>query len=193
MMDVQLAAGGSEPELHVHPTAAVEDGAVVGPGTRIWHFAHVRAGAVVGARCTLGKDVFVDAGAEVGDDCKLQNGVSVYAGVHLGDAVFVGPHAVFTNDRTPRAVSPGWTVTETRVHEGASIGANATVVCGHDIGAFAMVAAGAVVTHEVAPHELVMGNPARHAGWVCRCGEVVSRADEPPASFDCGLHGAAAS
>jgi acetyltransferase-like isoleucine patch superfamily enzyme len=171
-----------------HPTAVVEHGARVGAGTKIWHFAHVRAGAAVGTGCTIGKDVYVDAGATVGDRCKLQNGVSVYSGVTLEDEVFVGPNAVFTNDLRPRATSPSWQVVPTVVRAGASIGANATIVCGTEIGSFAMVAAGAVVTHDVADHELVMGNPARRAGWVCRCGEVSSRSQETPATFECDQH-----
>lgn len=172
----------------VHAAALVEEGASVGQGTRIWHFAHVRSGAAVGARCTIGMGVFVDAGATIGNDCKVQNGVSVYRGVTLEDEVFVGPNAVFTNDLHPRAFSPGWEVVPTLVRRGASIGANATVICGTEIGTFAMVAAGAVVTRSVAGHELVMGNPARHAGWVCRCGEVCSRDGEPPARFECERH-----
>lgn len=171
-----------------HPAALVEDGATIGDGTKIWHFAHVRAGATVGARCTIGKGVFVDAGAVIGNDCKVQNGVSVYDGVTLEDEVFVGPDAVFTNDRRPRAVASGWEVVPTLVRRGASVGANATVVCGTEIGTFAMVAAGAVVTRSVADHQLVMGNPARHAGWVCRCGEVCGRDAEPPARFECERH-----
>ena len=159
----------------VHDSALVEAGALVGPGTSIWHHAHVRTGASVGARCNLGKNVFVDAGAVIGDGSKVQNNVSVYAGVTLEEDVLVGPSAVFTNDRFPRASSGDWTVVETTVRRGASIGANATIVCGVEIGAWAMVAAGAVVTHDVADHELVGGNPARRMGWVCACGQVLAR------------------
>jgi UDP-2-acetamido-3-amino-2,3-dideoxy-glucuronate N-acetyltransferase len=171
-----------------HSTAVVEDGASVGDGTRIWHFAHVRQGATIGTDCSIGKDVFVDSGAIVGDRCKVQNGVSVYSGVTLENEVFVGPNAVFTNDLRPRAVSPNWEIVPTTVRTGASIGANATVVCGNEIGRYAMVAAGAVVTHDVADHELVIGNPARHAGWVCRCGTICSRDLEVPAIFECNEH-----
>jgi UDP-2-acetamido-3-amino-2,3-dideoxy-glucuronate N-acetyltransferase len=166
----------------------VEDGAQIGEDTRIWHFAHVRDGSSIGARCTIGKDVFVDAGAVIGDDCKVQNGVSVYSGVTLCDRVFVGPAAVFTNDLRPRAKSTDWQLVATLVRAGASIGANATIVCGNTIGEAAMVAAGAVVTRDVEDHELVMGNPARHAGWVCDCGQVVSRETARPAAFSCELH-----
>ena len=172
----------------VHPTAVVEDGAVLGEGTRVWHQAHVRSGARVGAHCVLGKNVFVDAAAVVGDRCKIQNNVSVYSGVELADEVFVGPSAVFTNDRLPRAVNPDWEIVATRVERGASVGANATVVCGVTIGAAAMVAAGAVVTRSVAPHQLVAGNPARPAGWVCRCGRIVSRDSARPVALNCERH-----
>ncbi|MFZ4811691.1 MAG: acyltransferase [Ilumatobacteraceae bacterium] len=154
----------------VHPTAVVESEATLGDGTSVWHHAHVRDGALVGASCTLGKNVFVDGGARVGDRVKIQNNVSVYTGVTLEDDVFVGPSAVFTNDLHPRAFATTWHVTATVVRRGASIGANATIVCGVEIGSFAMVAAGSVVTRDVEPHRLVMGNPARPRGWVCTCG-----------------------
>ncbi|MGR6965885.1 acyltransferase [Geodermatophilus sp. URMC 61] len=171
-----------------HETAVIEDGAQVGAGTRVWHHAHVRDGAVVGSGCVLGKNVFVDAGAVVGDRCKIQNNVSVYTGVVLGSDVFVGPSAVFTNDLRPRASAGEWTITPTTVHDGASIGANATIVCGTVLGRAAMVAAGAVVTRDVEPHQLVLGNPARPAGWVCECGEVVSRGVTPPEDLRCSAH-----
>ncbi|MEZ0345180.1 MAG: acyltransferase [Infirmifilum sp.] len=157
-------------EFYAHPTAVIEDGAQIGEGTRIWHFAHVRSGAVVGRECNIGKDVYIDAGAVVGNRVKIQNGVSVYKGVVIEDDVFVGPYAVFTNDKYPRAFSKDWEVVPTRIKRGASIGANATVVCGVTIGEFAMIAAGSVVTKDVPPHGLVMGNPARLVGFVCYCG-----------------------
>jgi dTDP-4-amino-4,6-dideoxygalactose transaminase/acetyltransferase-like isoleucine patch superfamily enzyme len=171
--------------LYVHPTALVESGAAAGDGTAIWHHSHIRQGAVVGAGCTLGKNVFVDEGVIVGNRVKIQNNVSVYRGVELGDEVFIGPSAVFTNDLRPRATSSDWRLRSTRVHRGASIGANATVVCGIEIGECAMVGAGAVVTTSVLPHQLVTGNPARHHAWVCACGEVTSRAAQPPADSRC--------
>ena len=166
--------------VHVHPTAIVEEGARLGPGTRVWHHAHVREDALVGAGCVLGKNVYVDAGVVIGDRVKIQNNVSVYSGVELADEVFVGPSAVFTNDRVPRARSGQWTMSRTRVGRGASIGANATLVAGVDVGDWAMVAAGAVVIRPVAAHELVGGNPARRLGWVCRCGEERVRPGEAP-------------
>lgn len=172
----------------VHDTAMVEDGAVIGAGTSVWHQAHIRSGATVGAGCVLGKNVFIDAGAVIGDGCKIQNNVSVYSGVTLADHVFVGPSAVFTNDLRPRAANAEWTITPTRVGAGASIGANATIVCGNDIAGNAMIAAGSVVTRPVAAHQLVAGNPARHLGWVCRCGQIVSRAKAAPADLRCAAH-----
>jgi UDP-2-acetamido-3-amino-2,3-dideoxy-glucuronate N-acetyltransferase len=183
---------GHEPTpAFAHETAIIESGAIIGTGTKVWHHAHVRAGARIGADCVLGKNVFVDAGAQIGDRCKIQNNVSVFSGVELADEVFVGPSATFTNDRSPRAANPNWTITPTRVAQGASIGANATIVCGNDIASYAMIAAGSVVTHPVEPHQLVAGNPARHLGWVCECGTVISRAQAAPADLRCDEHGGA--
>jgi acetyltransferase-like isoleucine patch superfamily enzyme len=167
-------------------TAIVEPGAQIGEGTRIWHHAHVRAGATIGSFTSLGKNVFIDAEVKIGSRVKVQNNVSVYRGVTIGDDVFLGPSCVFTNDRYPRATGTDWQVVTTLVQQGASVGANATIVCGVTLGKWAAIAAGAVVTHDVAEHQLVVGSPARPAGWVCRCGRVVSRAATPPPSFDCG-------
>ena len=169
----------------VHPTATIEPGALVGQGTAIWHHSQVRRGAVIGSDCTLGKNVFVDEGVLIGDRVKIQNNVSVYKGVELADEVFVGPSAVFTNDLRPRAVAPDWQLTPTRLAQGASVGANATIVCGTEIGAHGMVGAGAVVTASVRPHQVVVGNPARHHGWACACGVVLSRAGDQPAELRC--------
>ena len=174
-----------EADVYIHPSAFVEDGASIGSGTRVWHHGHVRSGSRVGAGCVLGKNVFVDAGAVVGDRCKVQNNVSVYHGVVLGDDVFVGPAATFTNDLVPRAFNTEWVVSETHVGNGASVGANATIVCGNDLGDYSMVAAGATVTKSVESHQLVAGIPARHLGWVCRCGVVVSRETERPDDLEC--------
>jgi UDP-2-acetamido-3-amino-2,3-dideoxy-glucuronate N-acetyltransferase len=168
-----------------HPTSVVEEGARIGAGTQIWHHAHIRKDALVGESCVLGKNVYVDAGAVIGDRTKIQNNVSVYAGVELGNDVFVGPSAVFTNDRVPRAFNADWRISTTVVGQGASVGANATIVCGNSLGDYCMVAAGSTVTRSVAPYELVAGNPARHLGWVCICGTVVSRAAHPPEDFLC--------
>lgn len=173
------------PAYFSHPSAIVEDGAEIGEGTRVWHHGHIRTGARIGHDCVLGKNVFVDAGATIGDRCKVQNNVSVYSGVHIGNDVFVGPSATLTNDLVPRAFNTEWKITETRIHDGASIGANATIVCGNVIGQYGMVAAGATVTHDVAPHQLVAGTPARHLGWVCRCGAVITRDSKTPSDMRC--------
>jgi UDP-2-acetamido-3-amino-2,3-dideoxy-glucuronate N-acetyltransferase len=156
-----------------HPTAVIDAGATIGEGTKIWHFCHVMAGARVGAGCVLGQNVFVADGAVVGDRCRVQNNVSIYDGVVLGDEVFVGPSAVFTNVKTPRAaVSRKGAYQPTRVGRGATIGANATIVCEVEIGEFAFVGAGAVVTRDVAAHAVVTGVPARRTGWSCVCGDL---------------------
>ena len=170
-----------DPSARIDASAIVEDGATVGAETKVWHHAHIRSGASIGSRCVLGKNVFVDAEASIGDRVKIQNNVSVYSGVTVGDGVFVGPGVVFTNDLYPRADSDDWAIVRTRVEEGASLGANSTIVCGITIGRFATVAAGSVVTRSIADHRLVRGNPARLAGWMCRCGR---RALEPAETDD---------
>lgn len=177
----------------IHPTAVVEDGAIIGDGTRVWHFAHVRAKARIGRSCNLGKSVFIDAGVSIGDNVKIQNFVSVYHGVTVEDDVFIGPSATFTNDLYPRAFI--WSedrLVPTRVCRGASIGANATIVCGVTIGEYAMIGAGSVVTGDVPAFALVYGSPAEHRGYVCRCGhrlvEAVSR-DDHGTVFRCGSCG----
>ena len=158
----------------VHPTAVVDAKARVGAGTRIWHFCHVMTGARIGARCVLGQNVFVGAAVAIGEGTKIQNNVSVYEGVRIGRRCFVGPSAVFTNVKTPRAeVERKGRYTPTVVHDGATIGANATVVCGTTIGRYAVVGAGSVVTRDVPEHTLVYGVPARVHGWACRCGAVL--------------------
>jgi UDP-2-acetamido-3-amino-2,3-dideoxy-glucuronate N-acetyltransferase len=155
----------------VHPTAIIDDGATIGAST-IWHFSHVMADARIGDGCTLGQNVFVGRGVQIGARCKIQNDVSVFDGVTLEDDVFVGPGAVFTNVRNPRAeVDRRHRFDETRVRSGATIGANATIVCGTTIGRYAFIGAGSVVTTDVADHALVVGNPARAIGWMCVCGE----------------------
>jgi len=164
-----------DPSPFIHPTAIVEQDAVIGAQTRIWHHAHVRVGANIGPDSVLGKNVFVDAGVAIGAGCHVQNNVSIFAGITLEDRVFVGPSAVFTNDRTPRAGGEAWDIIPTLVCEGASIGANATILCGLVIGRYATVAAGAVVTHGIEPHGLVAGVPARQIGWVCPAGHVMSK------------------
>lgn len=160
-------------EYFVHESAFVDEGAKVGRNSRIWHFSHVMAGAEIGEECTLGQNVFVAKGVRIGRGCKIQNNVSLYEGVTLEDYVFVGPSAVFTNVRTPRAAFPrnrSEDYLKTVVRRGATIGANATIVCGVTIGEWAFVAAGAVVTKDVPPYALVAGVPARVVGYACECG-----------------------
>jgi len=171
--------------VQTHRTAIVEDQSTVGAGTRIWHHAHVRSGARIGQDCNVGKNVYIDSGVRIGSRVKIQNNVSVYRGVSICDDVFIGPSVVFTNDLRPRARSTGWSVMPTLVKTGASIGANATILCGIEIGENAMVAAGAVVTRTVHPYELVVGNPATRHGWVCACGVVLSRCQARPTSITC--------
>jgi len=165
----------------VHPTAVVDEGAVLGADTKIWHFCHVSAGARIGARCVLGQNVYVARTAVLGDDVHVQNNVSLYDGVVLAARVFVGPSAVFTNVTRPRSGTPRKNRYETtQVGPDATIGANATVVCGRTIGEGAFVAAGAVVSRDVPAFALVAGVPARRIGWSCRCGERL------PESLGCG-------
>lgn len=159
-----------------HPSAHVSPNAEIGDGARIWINVQVREGAVIGAGCILSKDVYVDHDVRIGRGSKVQNGVSVYNGVTIGEDVFVGPNVTFTNDRVPRAFNSEWTVTPTVLQDGCSIGANATLVCGITIGAFAMVGAGSVVTRDVEPYTLVLGNPARPIARIDRAGNKVGAA-----------------
>lgn len=171
---------------YVHPTAVVDDGAVLGDGTKVWHFVHVSAGARVGRGCVLGQNVFVGAGVVVGDGVRVQNNVSIYAGVTVEDDAFLGPSCVFTNVNEPRAfIARKDEFRPTRVGRGATVGANATIVCGHDLGPYCLVGAGAVVTRDVPAHALMLGVPARRAGWVCRCGRRLPEGAEPTCG-DCG-------
>jgi UDP-2-acetamido-3-amino-2,3-dideoxy-glucuronate N-acetyltransferase len=154
-----------------HETAVVDQPAQIGDGTRIWHFSHIMAGARIGARCVLGQNVFVAARAVIGDGCKIQNNVSLYDDVILAEDVFIAPSVVFTNVINPRAfIERKNEYRTTKIGRGASIGANATVVCGNQIGEYAFIGAGAVVTKDIPSFGLVMGVPGRVVGWICRCG-----------------------
>ena len=162
----------------IHPTAIVEQpDTYVGADTQIWQWVHVRAGAHIGERCSIGQGCYVGGKVRIGHGCRIQNNVSLYDGVLLDDDVFLGPSCVFTNVKHPRAhVARKDAFLRTRVGRGATIGANATIVCGVEIGAYAMIGAGAVVTHDVPAHALVVGTPARRVGWACRCGETLPEA-----------------
>jgi len=158
----------------IYDTACVE--VPLSRTTTVWRYAHISKGATIGERCTVGEGVHIGPLVVVGNGCKLQNGAQLFEGVTLEDDVFIGPHAVFTNIEFPRAhVSRRTQFRTTRVCKGASIGANATIICGLTIGSYALIGAGSVVTHDVKPHEVVVGNPARHHGWCCTCGELLFR------------------
>ncbi|OPY49917.1 MAG: UDP-N-acetylglucosamine acyltransferase [Methanosaeta sp. PtaU1.Bin112] len=170
---------GEKKSYYVHPTAVVESQAI-GEGTNIWHFAHVRQGSKIGQNCNIGKSVYIDIDAEIGSNVKIQNFVSVYKGVIIEDDVFIGPSATFTNDLYPRAfIWDDSHVSSTRICRGASIGANATIVCGITVGEYAMIGAGSVVAKDVPPFALMMGNPARLRGYVCLCGHKMVESGTP--------------
>lgn len=164
-------------DVFIHDTSVVDNKVQIGEGTKIWHFSHIQSGAKIGKNCSLGQNVNIANNVTIGDGCKIQNNVSVYEGVELEDYVFCGPSCVFTNDLTPRAKYPKGSVNYVRtlVQCGASIGANATIVCGNTIGKWAMIGSGAVVTTDVPDHALMLGVPARRKGWVCECGSVLSQ------------------
>ncbi len=171
----------------VHESAYVDEGAVIGDGTRVWHFCHVLGGAVIGARCSLGQNVVVMGGTRIGDNVKIQNNVSIYEGVELEDDVFCGPSMVFTNVVNPRShVSRKDEYRRTLVRRGASIGANATVVCGSTLGEYCFIGAGAVVTKDVPAYALMTGVPARRTGWMCACGVKLPTGAAPLRCTACG-------
>jgi len=156
----------------VHESSYVDEGCDIGENTKIWHFCHIIQGTTIGANCNIGQNVVIGGNVKVGNGCKIQNNVSIYEGVELEDDVFCGPSMVFTNVFTPRShVSRKKEYLKTPVRKGATIGANATIVCGNEIGQYAFIGAGAVVTKNVASQALMIGNPAKQIGWMCKCGE----------------------
>lgn len=172
--------------VFVHPSSYIDEGCEIGEGTKIWHFSHVMSRARIGRRCNIGQNVVISPDVVIGDNVKIQNNVSVYTGVILENDVFCGPSMVFTNVVNPRShVSRKDEYRQTRVGQGASLGANCTVVCGHTIGRFAFVGAGAVVTRDVPDYALAVGNPARVSGWVCECGVKLASGSSPPAHPVC--------
>lgn len=159
--------------IFIHPTASVSKQTKIGEGTKIWINSQIREKSEIGMNCIISKDTYIDTEVKIGHNCKIQNSVSVYHGVTIEDDVFVGPNACFTNDKVPRAFDPEWKITPTLVKTGASIGANATIVCGITIGEYAMIAAGSVVTKDVESYSLVMGNPAKHYSYIDKMGNKV--------------------
>jgi UDP-2-acetamido-3-amino-2,3-dideoxy-glucuronate N-acetyltransferase len=178
------------PNYFAHESSYIDEGSEIGEGTRIWHFSHVMPGARIGRGCNIGQNVMISPDVIVGDNVKIQNNVSVYTGVVLEDDVFCGPSMVFTNVVNPRShVSRKDEYKQTRVKRGATIGANATVVCGRTIGRFAFIGAGAVVTRDVPDYALVIGNPGRISGWICECGVKLSGSTAPPPRAQCDTCG----
>jgi UDP-2-acetamido-3-amino-2,3-dideoxy-glucuronate N-acetyltransferase len=177
-------------EYFVHQSSYVDDGCEIGAGTKIWHFSHVMAGSKIGRGCNIGQNVVISPQVVVGDNVKIQNNVSVYTGVILEDDVFCGPSMVFTNVINPRShVSRKHEYLTTRVKRGASLGANSTIVCGHTVGRYAFIGAGAVVTRDVPDHALIVGNPGRVSGWMCQCGAKLASGATPPDQASCSACG----
>lgn len=172
--------------VYIHPSAVVADHVKIGDGTKIWVNSQIRENVEIGEHCIISKDTYIDHTVKIGSRVKIQNGVSVYAGVTVEDDVFIGPNVAFTNDMYPRAFNEDWTITDTLVRKGASIGANATIRCGIVIGEYAMIGAGSVVTKDVEPYALWVGNPARRIGYVCRCGRKLDNQRKCPV---CGKMG----
>lgn len=165
-----LAAMTNMPSIH--PTAVVDNDVEIGDGTKIWHFVHICSEATIGKNCVLGQNVFIDKGVQIGDRVRIQNNVSVFKGVTVEADVFLGPSCVFTNVINPRAfISRKNEFAPTLVRQGVTVGANATILCGHELGPYCFIGAGSVVTSDVSPYALMVGNPARRIGWICRCGQ----------------------
>ncbi len=175
------------PNFYADATATIDEGARIGTGTRVWHYAHVMGGARIGRDCILGQNTFVAGGVRIGNGVKVQNNVSLYDGVELEDYVFCGPSVVFTNVMNPRSeIERKSEYRRTVIRRGATLGANSTVICGRTVGRYAFVAAGSVVTTDVPDHALVLGVPARQAGWMCSCGERLPHGDRPVTCATCG-------
>lgn len=173
-------------DVFVHESSYVDEGCEIGKGTKVWHFSHLMSGARIGERCNIGQNVVISPQVVIGDNVKIQNNVSIYTGVILEDDVFCGPSMVFTNVVNPRShVSRKDEYRPTLVKQGASLGANCTVVCGHTVGAYAFIGAGAVVTKDVPDYALLVGNPARITGWMCQCGVKLASGGTPPAQAAC--------
>jgi UDP-2-acetamido-3-amino-2,3-dideoxy-glucuronate N-acetyltransferase len=173
-------------DYFAHESAYVDDGSEIGDGTKVWHFSHIMSGSRIGRGCNIGQNVVISPGVTIGNNVKIQNNVSVYTGVVLEDDVFCGPSMVFTNVINPRShVSRKHEYQQTIVGRGASLGANSTIVCGHNVGRYAFIGAGAVVTRDVPDYALVVGNPARVVGWVCQCGMKLAAGATPPARTQC--------
>lgn len=175
-------------KTYIHSTSIVDDNVSIGGNTKIWHYSHIQSGAVIGESCSFGQNVNIGNNVHIGNNVKIQNNVSVYEGVTIEDYVFCGPSCVFTNDLTPRSRFPkNHKYLSTIIRHDATIGANATIVCGHEVGAFATIAAGAVVTTDISPYALYAGVPAKQVGWVCECGQVLREQDSYIfACTDCG-------
>ena len=177
-------------DFFVHESSYVDEGSEIGAGTKIWHFTHVMAGARIGRQCNIGQNVVISPDVIIGDNARIQNNVSIYTGVILEDDVFCGPSMVFTNVVNPRShVSRKHEYRRTLVRRGATLGANSTIVCGHTIGQYAFVGAGAVVTKDIPDYALVVGNPSRVAGWMCECGVKLSSGARPPEESVCAACG----
>ena len=171
----QVNTGANAQDFFVHDSSIVDEGAAIGKGTKIWHFSHILKGSDIGENCNIGQNVVIGPDVRIGNGCKIQNNVSVYKGVTLEDGVFCGPSMVFTNIYNPRAeIRKMDQVRPTLVKRGATLGANATIVCGVTVGRYAFIGAGTVVIKDVPDHALVVGNPARQIGWACTCGERLS-------------------
>jgi UDP-2-acetamido-3-amino-2,3-dideoxy-glucuronate N-acetyltransferase len=180
------------PGVFVHESSFVDEGSTIGDDTKIWHFCHVMPGAAIGRGCNIGQNVVVASGAVIGNNVKIQNNVSVYTGVTIEDDVFCGPSMVFTNVVNPRShVSRKHEYRATIVKRGATLGANSTILCGHTIGRYAFIGAGAVVIRDVPDHALVVGNPGRITGWMCQCGVKLAAGTKAPSAAACAACGAA--